>query len=36
MVARSLEDLRRFKAAHPAMILKPLFGNGGAGVFKLG
>jgi glutathione synthase len=35
MIARSLEDLRRFKAEHGDMILKPLYGNGGAGVFRL-
>jgi glutathione synthase len=36
MIARSLEALRAFKARHGDMILKPLYGNGGAGVFKLG
>ena len=35
MIARSLADLRAFRAEHGDMILKPLYGNGGAGVFKL-
>ncbi|MBR25748.1 MAG: glutathione synthase [Rhodobacteraceae bacterium] len=35
MVARSLADLRAFKEKHGEMILKPLYGNGGAGVFRL-
>ncbi len=35
-VARDLEVLKAFKAAHQDIILKPLYGNGGAGVFRLG
>lgn len=35
MVARSLADLRAFKEKHGEIILKPLYGNGGAGVFRL-
>lgn len=35
MIARDLETLRGFRAAHGDVILKPLYGNGGAGVFKL-
>jgi len=35
MIARSLKDLKRFKDTHGDMILKPLYGNGGAGVFRL-
>ncbi len=35
MIARSLADIRAFREAHGDMILKPLYGNGGAGVFKL-
>lgn len=35
MVARSLTDVRAFKARHGDIILKPLYGNGGAGVFRL-
>ncbi len=35
-IARDLETLKAFKAEHGDMILKPLYGNGGAGVFRLG
>ncbi len=35
MIARDLEALKAFRAAHGDVILKPLYGNGGAGVFKL-
>ncbi|WP_116134936.1 glutathione synthase [Tropicimonas sp. IMCC34043] len=35
MIARDLADLRDFKAEHGDIILKPLYGNGGAGVFRL-
>lgn len=35
MVARDLDTLRAFRADHGDVILKPLYGNGGAGVFKL-
>jgi glutathione synthase len=35
MIARSLADLRDFKNEHGDIILKPLYGNGGAGVFRL-
>jgi glutathione synthase len=35
MIARDLETLRAFKHAHGDIILKPLYGNGGAGVFRL-
>ena len=35
MVARDLAALRDFKARHGDIILKPLYGNGGAGVFRL-
>lgn len=34
-IARDLETLREFRAKHGDVILKPLYGNGGAGVFKL-
>lgn len=34
-IARDLSVLRAFRAAHGDMILKPLYGNGGAGVFRL-
>ena len=36
MIARSLDALREFKQRHGEIILKPLYGNGGAGVLKLG
>ncbi|MBP1804713.1 glutathione synthase [Rubellimicrobium aerolatum] len=35
-IARDLRTLREFRARHGDIILKPLYGNGGAGVFKLG
>ena len=35
MVARSLDAIRAFRAEHGDIIVKPLYGNGGAGVFKL-
>ena len=35
VVSRDLATLRAFKAAHGDVILKPLYGNGGAGVFRL-
>ena len=36
MVARDPDTIRAFKARHGDIILKPLYGNGGAGVFRLG
>jgi len=35
LIARDLATIRAFKEAHGDIILKPLYGNGGAGVFKL-
>ncbi|QIE55290.1 glutathione synthase [Pikeienuella piscinae] len=35
MIARNLSHIRAFRERHGDMILKPLYGNGGAGVFKL-
>ena len=35
MIARDLGTLREFKHHHGDIILKPLYGNGGAGVFRL-
>jgi len=35
MIARDLDTLKGFRARHGDVILKPLYGNGGAGVFKL-
>ncbi|WP_412555450.1 glutathione synthase [Shimia sp. MIT1388] len=34
-IARDLETIKEFKAKHGDVILKPLYGNGGAGVFRL-
>ncbi|SDO27573.1 glutathione synthase [Lutimaribacter pacificus] len=34
-IARDLDTIRRFKDRHGDVILKPLYGNGGAGVFRL-
>ncbi len=35
MVARSLADIRTFRDRHQDIIVKPLYGNGGAGVFRI-
>jgi glutathione synthase len=35
MIARDLATIRAFRARHGDIILKPLYGNGGAGVFRL-
>jgi glutathione synthase len=35
LVTRDLAQLKAFRAKHRDVILKPLFGNGGAGVFRL-
>jgi len=35
MIARDLATLKSFKDEHGDIILKPLYGNGGAGVFRL-
>ena len=34
-IARDLQTIRDFKDRHGDIILKPLYGNGGAGVFRL-
>ena len=34
-IARDLQTIKAFKARHGDIILKPLYGNGGAGVFRL-
>ncbi|KKM07589.1 hypothetical protein LCGC14_1732410 [marine sediment metagenome] len=36
LIARDLKALRDFKQEHGDVIVKPLYGNGGAGVFRLG
>ena len=35
LVARDLVTIKAFRAVHGDVILKPLYGNGGAGVFRL-
>ncbi|MEL6700351.1 MAG: glutathione synthase, partial [Pseudomonadota bacterium] len=35
MIARNLDALKRFRERHGDVIIKPLYGNGGAGVFRL-
>ena len=35
MIARDLDTLKRFREQHGDVIVKPLYGNGGAGVFRL-
>jgi len=35
MVARTLEDVRAFRSDYKDLILKPLYGNGGASVFRI-
>ncbi|PCH92630.1 MAG: glutathione synthase [Rhodobacteraceae bacterium] len=35
-IARDVKTLKAFKAKYKDIILKPLYGNGGAGVFRLG
>ncbi len=35
MVARNAEDIKAFRDRYKDVILKPLYGNGGAGVFRL-
>lgn len=35
LIARDLQTIRDFKEEHGDIILKPLYGNGGAGVFRL-
>jgi glutathione synthase len=35
LVSRDADEIRRFRQEHGDIIIKPLFGNGGAGVFRL-
>ncbi len=35
LVTRSLEDVKRFRAEHKDIILKPLYGNGGSSIFRV-
>jgi len=36
LITRDLDDIKAFNAEFGDMILKPLYGNGGAGVFRIG
>ena len=36
LITRSLDDLRRFHAKHGEIVIKPLHGNAGAAVFRIG
>ena len=36
LVTRSVDEVRAFRREHGSIIVKPLYGNGGAGVFLLG
>jgi len=35
LISRDLEEIRAFRAEHGDIVMKPLFGNGGAAVFRL-
>jgi glutathione synthase len=35
LITRDIEEIKAFRRAHGDIILKPLYGNGGAGVFRL-
>ncbi len=35
LISRDLDDISEFRALHKDIIIKPLYGNGGAGVFRL-
>ena len=35
LISRDADEIRRFRQEHGDIIIKPLFGNGGAGVFRL-
>ncbi len=36
LVTRNLEDVKAFRAQHKDIIIKPIYGNGGSAVFRLG
>ncbi len=36
LVTRNLEDVKAFRAEHKDIIIKPLYGNGGVSVFRVG
>ena len=35
LVTRNLDDVKRFRAEHKDLVIKPLYGNGGSSVFRL-
>ena len=35
LITRDAEEIRRFRKEHGDIIIKPLYGNGGAGVFRI-
>jgi glutathione synthase len=35
LVTRNLDDVKRFRAEHKDIVLKPLYGNGGSSVFRV-
>ncbi len=35
LISRNLDEIARFRETHGDIIIKPLYGNGGAGVFKV-
>ncbi len=36
LITRSLDDIRAFQAEHGALVIKPLHGNGGKAIFRVG
>lgn len=36
LITRNMHEVRKFRDNHGDVIIKPLFGNGGAGIFKIG
>jgi glutathione synthase len=36
LVTRSLDDVKAFRAQHKDIVLKPIYGNGGSAVFRVG
>ena len=36
LIAREIEDVRRFQEKHGSVVVKPLHGNGGKAIFKIG
>lgn len=36
LITRDADEIRSFRKAHGDIIIKPLYGNGGAGVFRIG